>query len=139
MSHPLPSTFEVDAARRAAAAQDAGQHDVVAATVAHLAAEGSTEQGEATLLKDVAEASLLARKMVQALGDGDAARAAAMEEEIVAGYGHEVANIVLAGMLITVGRDQGWLPEKQYDLLMELTSGAGSVPDLIGDVRRGKP
>ncbi len=136
---PLPDVFEVHAAKRAADAQAAGLPDETDRAVTHLVSEGATSPEEAKMFGDVARASLMARQMLDHLAAGQTAEADQLQDRIVNEFGRDVANVVLAGMLVTAGRDQGWLPEDKYDLLLQLTHGGRDVADLIQGVHRGQP
>jgi hypothetical protein len=52
----------------------------------------------------------------------------------------DTLRIVLAAMLASAGRQQGWLPEADYDRLRSMTDTTGAGLDvLLGEIRRGRP
>ncbi|MEV4415426.1 hypothetical protein [Catellatospora sp. NPDC049609] len=136
---PLPEVFEVHIGRQAQEAQAAGRPEEAEKAIGYLVSEGATSAEEAKMFGDVARASLLARTMLEHVEAGRAAEADALQARIVDEYGPEVAKVVLAGLLVTAGRKQGWLPVEAYDLLMQLTDGGRDVADIIQGVGRGQP
>jgi len=134
---PLPDVFDVVHGRRMAAAHEAGDRDGVERARRYIVAEGSVSPEEAAHLDQFTRAMALVQDMIAARGT---ARADELARQIRQEFSPEIVRQVHTGMLFSAGRQQGWLPERDYDTLAAAVSSAGAeVTEQMRYIKRGKP
>jgi hypothetical protein len=137
---PPGGSFEVEQARRMAAADRAGDQGEVDRIRSYLVAEGATDPVEAVEFELTARAAIDARRHLDALAAGDQDRAERIHRHMVAQFPQRVIDTVLAAMLLQAGVAQGWLPSDLHDRLAGLTAGLGTeIMGRVGAIRRGQP
>ncbi|MEU7823052.1 hypothetical protein [Catellatospora sp. NPDC049133] len=138
---PLPDTFETAHARRMGDAHTAGDDAELGRARRHLVAEASTTPEEAAMFDAAIAAALLGKELTEAVAAGDRARADALTARLRSEeFEPEIVQNLLMAMHLQVGRQQGWLPEQDYDQLARFTQGMGpDVAEILRQIGRGRP
>lgn len=137
---PLPQTFEVTQGKRLAAAHDVGDHAAVERVRRHLVTEGSIDSADAAQLDDFTRAMVLGKEIIDASTVGNHERAAELSHRMTTEFELDTVVMVTQAMLFTAGRQQGWLPECDYDTLASFTKDSGhEITSIVRQIRRGRP
>lgn len=136
---PLPDLFDIVQARRWSDAARAGDDAGAERARRYLVDEGSTSPEETEYLDQFTRAMHLAQAMVAAGEAGDAARREDLAQQVAQGFDPAIVRQVQLGMLFAAGRQQGWLPERDYDALAAAAVSAGAeVAEQMRHIRRGQ-
>jgi hypothetical protein len=122
-----------------AAAHLAGDAAGVEQIREYLVQEGSTSSAERAQLDESTRAMVLMQHLMTAHAEGDQARVDAVVRQLFTDFSPEMVAQVRNWMLFAAGREQGWLPERDYDALAAQFPETGELADQFREIRRGRP
>jgi hypothetical protein len=137
---PLPETFDVQLGLRMAAAHDAGDTAAVERARAYAVQEGPSSGDERAFFDQFTQALVQMLEVVSLRKRGLEGEADALTAQVAEQFAPQVLRQVQVGMLFAAGRSQGWLPERDYDILAAATASSDiEVAEQVRRIRRGEP
>jgi hypothetical protein len=119
VTYELPDIYETRQAKAMLEALQAGDTDRARKIEDHLLAEAADGPEDREALREELRASMLFRAMTDASADGNEPLAQLFQELLTSTCSEKTIKATVAGALLHVGLEQGFLPAANHDFVMQ--------------------